>query len=145
MPDHTFFMKIALKEAAIAFEEGEVPVGALIVSNNIIIAKSHNQTEKLTDITAHAEMIAITSATNFLGAKYLKGCTLYVTLEPCVMCAGALYWSQIDRIVFGAFDEKRGFSRINSTILHPKTELIGGVMQNESEQLLRAFFKLKRR
>jgi tRNA(adenine34) deaminase len=121
-----YFMKKALQEAEMAFEKGEIPVGAIIVVDNKVIARSHNLTEMLTDVTAHAEMQAITSAANFIGGKYLKGCTLYVTLEPCQMCAGALYWSQISKIVFGARDEQRGFMTLG-TQLHPKTEVKFGV------------------
>jgi tRNA(adenine34) deaminase len=138
-----YFMKKALQEAQHAFDMGEIPVGAIVVVQNKIIARSHNLTERLCDVTAHAEMQAITSASNFLGGKYLKGCTLYVTLEPCQMCAGALYWSQIDRIVFGATDEKRGFRTLGTTI-HPKTKVEGGVLAEESMHLLQSFFKSKR-
>ncbi|MGE0567845.1 MAG: nucleoside deaminase [Bacteroidia bacterium] len=138
------YMTEALKEAEKAFEKGEVPVGAVIVANDRIIARSHNLTELLTDVTAHAEMQAITSAANAIGGKYLKDCTLYVTLEPCVMCAGALFWSQISRVVFGARDEKRGYSLINSNLLHPKTIVKGGILEEECSNLLKAFFKSKR-
>lgn len=138
-----FFMKKALLEAEVAFEKGEVPVGAVIVIDNRVIARSHNLTEMLNDITAHAEMQAITAAANFIGGKYLKGCTLYVTLEPCQMCAGALYWSQISKIVFGTRDENRGFIAMK-TQLHPKTEVIQGVLENECADLLTRFFKTKR-
>lgn len=139
-----FFMKESLKEAQKAFDEDEVPVGAIVVCNNKIIARAHNMTEKLNDVTAHAEMLAITSATNFLGGKYLNECTLYVTLEPCVMCAGALFWSQIKKIVYAAPDEKRGFSLIEKNILHPKTEVVAGIMQQEASDLITCFFKAKR-
>ena len=138
-----YFMKEALKEARKAFDADEVPVGAVIVSNNQIIARSHNLTERLNDVTAHAEMQAITSAANFLGGKYLKDCTLYVTLEPCQMCAGALYWSQISKIVFGAFDEKRGYLTMGTQI-HPKTEVVSGVLAPECGALMTSFFKKKR-
>ncbi|MDY0090734.1 MAG: nucleoside deaminase [Flavobacteriaceae bacterium] len=138
-----FFMKKALLEAEVAFDKGEVPVGAVIVIDNRVIARSHNLTEMLNDITAHAEMQAITAAANFIGGKYLKGCTLYVTLEPCQMCAGALYWSQISKIVFGTRDENRGFIAMK-TQLHPKTEVIQGVLENECADLLTRFFKTKR-
>jgi tRNA(adenine34) deaminase len=138
---HEYFMNEALKQARIAFEEGEIPVGAVIVSKNRIIAKGYNQTERLTDVTAHAEMIAITSAANHLGAKYLPDCRLYVTLEPCVMCAGALFWSQIGEIHFGASDPKRGFQTSAPGALHPKTKVSGGIMAQESETLLLEFFK----
>ena len=126
-----YFMKKALQEAEIAFEKGEIPVGAVIVVDNKIIARTHNLTELLHDVTAHAEMQAITSAANFLGGKYLKGCSLYVTVEPCQMCAGALYWSQISKIVFGARDEQRGFM-VMGTQIHPKTQVISGVLANEA-------------
>lgn len=136
-------MKKALQEAEIAFEKDEIPVGAVIVVNNTVIARTHNLTELLHDVTAHAEMQAITSAANFLGGKYLKGCTLYVTLEPCQMCAGALYWSQISKIVFGASDEKRGYKTLG-TQLHPKTEVISGVLEKECSALMTSFFQKKR-
>ena len=139
-----YFMKKALQEAELAFEKGEIPVGALIVVDNNIIARTHNLTELLNDVTAHAEMQAITSAANFLGGKYLMGCTLYVTLEPCQMCAGALYWSQISKIVFGASDENRGFEKMG-TQLHPKTTVIRGVLANEAATLLKSFFAEKRK
>ncbi len=138
------YMKKALEEAQLAFEEGEVPVGAIVVCNNQIIAKAHNQTERLHDVTAHAEMIALSAAAEFLGAKYLTDCTLYVTLEPCVMCAGALAWSQIGKIVFGASEEKRGFMKFGQGILHPKTKLISGVAQEECAELMKVFFREKR-
>ena len=138
-----YFMKKALQEAETAFEKGEIPVGAVIVIDNIVIARTHNLTEMLNDVTAHAEMQAITSAANFIGGKYLKNCTLYVTLEPCQMCAGALYWSQISKIVYGASDENRGFLKMG-TQLHPKTEVIGGVMEKECALLMRAFFRMRR-
>ncbi|MEM1340364.1 MAG: nucleoside deaminase [Bacteroidota bacterium] len=141
--DDNYFMKKALQEAETAFEIGEVPVGAVVVVNNRIIGRAHNLTEKLNDVTAHAEMQAITAASNFLGGKYLHGCTLYVTLEPCQMCAGALYWSQISKIVFGASDLERGFM-VMGTTLHPKTEVVGGVMEGESAELLKRFFIQKR-
>lgn len=141
--DDTYFMKKALNEAEVAFEKGEVPIGALIVIENKIIARSHNLTELLNDVTAHAEMQAITAAANFLGGKYLINCTLYVTLEPCQMCAGALYWSQISKIVYGARDEERGFLNLK-TKMHPKTEIIGGVLAEEASQLLKRFFAEKR-
>lgn len=128
--DDTYFMKKALEEAKAAFDKGEIPVGAVIVIDNRIIARTHNLTETLTDVTAHAEMQAITAAANFLGGKYLKGCTLYVTLEPCQMCAGALYWSQIDKIVYGAKDAQRGCGAMGTT-LHPKTSIEGGVLEEE--------------
>lgn len=139
-----YFMKKALQEAKIAFEKGEIPVGAIIVVDNKVIARSHNLTEMLTDVTAHAEMQAITSAANYIGGKYLKGCTLYVTLEPCQMCAGALYWSQISKIVFGARDEKRGFMALG-TQLHPKTEVKFGILAKESSELMVRFFEQRRK
>jgi tRNA(adenine34) deaminase len=139
-----YFMKKALQEAELAFEKGEIPVGALIVVENKIIARTHNLTELLNDVTAHAEMQAITSAANFLGGKYLTGCTLYVTLEPCQMCAGALYWSQISKIVFGASDENRGFEKMG-TQLHPKTTVVRGVLAEESANLMKSFFSEKRK
>lgn len=139
-----YFMKKALQEAELAFEKGEIPVGALIVVDNKIIARTHNLTELLNDVTAHAEMQAITSAANFLGGKYLSGCTLYVTLEPCQMCAGALYWSQISKIVFGASDENRGFEKMG-TQLHPKTTVVRGVLANEASALMKSFFASKRK
>ncbi len=138
-------MNEAFKQAKFAFEEGEIPVGAVIVSKNRIIAKGYNQTEKLTDVTAHAEMIAITSAANFLGAKYLPDCRLYVTLEPCVMCAGALFWSQIGEVHYGAEDLKRGFHISAPASLHPKTKVFSGMMALESERLLLEFFKKLRK
>jgi tRNA(adenine34) deaminase len=139
-----YFMRQALLEAKKAYEMDEVPVGAVIVANNKIIARAHNLTEKLTDVTAHAEIQAITAASEFLGAKYLNGCTLYVTLEPCVMCGGALYWSQIDKVVFAARDEKRGAGRIPKSIYHPKTLVINGLLSEESTLLLKDFFAKKR-
>jgi tRNA(adenine34) deaminase len=139
-----YFMKRALQEAELAFEKGEIPVGALIVIDNKIIARTHNLTELLIDVTAHAEMQAITSAANFLGGKYLTGCTLYVTLEPCQMCAGALYWSQISKIVFGASDENRGFEKMG-TQLHPKTTVVRGVLGEEASVLMKRFFAGKRK
>ena len=143
MFSHEYFMKMALQEAEAAKDLQEVPIGCVIVMNNRVIARGHNLTEQLNDVTAHAEMQAITSASNFLGGKYLKDCTMYVTLEPCVMCAGALAWSQISNVVIGARDEKRGF--INKNLqLHPKTEIITGILENECSVLVKAFFKEKR-
>ncbi|RFN59519.1 nucleoside deaminase [Marixanthomonas ophiurae] len=141
--DDTYFMKRALMEAEAAFEKDEIPIGAVIVVNNQIIARAHNLTETLNDVTAHAEMQAITAAANYLGGKYLKDCTLYVTIEPCQMCAGGLYWSQIDKIVYGARDEQRGCINMN-TKLHPKTKMSGGVLKEEASQLLKKFFIEKR-
>ena len=137
--DDSYFMKRALQEAEAAYEKGEVPIGAVIVVKNKIIARAHNLTETLNDVTAHAEMQAITAAANFLGGKYLTGCTLYVTIEPCQMCAGALFWSQISNIVYGARDEERGCISLN-TKLHPKTKMTGGVLQTEASDLLKQFF-----
>jgi tRNA(adenine34) deaminase len=139
-----YFMKQALAEAKKAFDRNEVPVGAVIVANGRIIARAHNLTEALNDVTAHAEMQGITAAANHLGAKYLPDCILYVTLEPCIMCAGALFWSQIGKIVFGAWDEKRGAQTAGKNLYHPKTVVVGGVMADESADLLKAFFKAKR-
>jgi tRNA(adenine34) deaminase len=139
-----YFMKKALQEAEVAFDKGEIPVGAVIVIDNRVIASSHNLTEMLHDVTAHAEMQSITAAANFLGGKYLKGCTLYVTLEPCQMCAGALFWSQISKIVYGASDENRGFM-VMGTQLHPKTEVVSGVLAEASRDLMLRFFSEKRK
>jgi len=139
-----FFMNEALKEAKLALSIDEVPIGAVIVSNGKIIGRGHNLTERLNDVTAHAEMQAFTAAANFLGGKYLKDCTLYVTIEPCVMCAGASYWTQISRIVYGAPDIQRGFRRISQAILHPKTEIVGGIKEIECGSLVKEFFLSKR-
>ena len=139
-----YFMKEALKEAQKAFEKDEVPIGAVIVCDNKIIARAHNLMETLIDVTAHAEMQAFTAATNTIGGKYLSNCTLYVTVEPCIMCAGASFWVQISRIVFGTIDPKRGYSLINQPLLHPKTQVTFGVMENECAMLMREFFKKKR-
>ena len=136
-------MQKALIEAQTAFDKGEIPVGAIVVINDTIIARSHNLTELLHDVTAHAEMQSITAAANYLGGKYLTNCTLYVTLEPCQMCAGALYWSQISKIVFGASDENRGFLKMK-TQLHPKTEVVSGVLSNKCSTLMKRFFQQKR-
>lgn len=141
--DDNYYMKKALQEAEIAFAKGEVPIGAIVVVQDRIIARAHNLTEQLNDVTAHAEMQAITAAANFLGGKYLKDCTLYVTLEPCQMCSGALYWSQISRIVYAAKDVDRGFGAMDSK-LHPKTKVLGGIMENEAADLLKRFFIQKR-
>lgn len=138
-----YFMKMAFQEAEYALEKDEVPIGCVIVANNRVIARSHNLTEALNDVTAHAEMQAITAAANFLGGKYLINCTLYVTIEPCVMCAGALAWSQISKVVIGARDEKRGF--INKNLqLHPKTEVVLGILENDCSSIVKNFFKEKR-
>lgn len=139
-----YFMREALKEANKALEIGEVPVGAVVVCKNRIIARAHNQTEKLTDATAHAEMLATTAAANYLGSKYLNECTLYVTLEPCVMCAGALHWVQLQKLVFGASDLQRGYSLISSPLLHARTEVVKGVKGEEAKQLIHQFFKTLR-
>jgi len=136
-----YFMKQALSEAKLAFDKGEVPVGAIIVCEGRIIARAHNLTETLNDVTAHAEMQAITAAASVLGGKYLIDCTLYVTVEPCPMCAGALAWAQIDRIVYGADDEKRGYTKLTPEVLHPKTKVQAGVLSEEAVQLMKRFFK----
>lgn len=142
-----FYMQEAFKEATLAYDKGEIPVGAVVVVQNKIIARAHNQTEQLLDVTAHAEILAVTAAANYLGAKYLNQCTLYVTLEPCVMCAGAIAWSQLGRLVFGAYDSKRGFLRLENSekkaqkVLHPKTIRVGGVLENECSELLQRFFQ----
>jgi tRNA(adenine34) deaminase len=142
--DDEQFMKQALAEAQTAFDRGEVPVGAIIVCNKRIIARAHNLTETLNDVTAHAEMQAITAAASFLGGKYLTECTLYVTVEPCPMCAGALHWAQIARIVYGASDEKRGYTRLSPAILHPKTEVTAHLLADEAADWMKRFFQNKR-
>ncbi len=139
-----YFMKEALKEAQKAYELDEIPVGAVIVCNSRIIARAHNLTEQLVDVTAHAEMQAFTAASNYLGGKYLNECVLYVTIEPCLMCAGASYWTQIKKIVYGAKDEKRGYSTLKKKILHPGTEVVSGVLAKESAELIQKFFQEKR-
>lgn len=139
-----YFMHEALKEARKAFEKDEVPVGAVIVHKNKILARAHNLTETLNDVTAHAEMQAFTSAASFIGGKYLEECTLYVTIEPCIMCAGAAYWTHISKIVYGASDPKRGYSGIHSQVLHPKTTVVSGVLENDCASLMKDFFKKKR-
>lgn len=141
--DDAYFMRKALQEAQAAFDQGEIPVGAVVVIDNMIIARAHNLTERLTDVTAHAEMQAITSASNYIGGKYLQQCTLYVTLEPCQMCAGALYWSQIGRIVYGAKDLRRGYD-VMGTTLHPKTKVENGILAQECESIMKRFFVDKR-
>ncbi len=141
---HEYFMKEALKEAQKAFDTDEVPVGAIVVAENKIIARAHNLTERLNDVTAHAEMQAITSAANYLSGKYLIDCSIYITLEPCIMCAGALYWSQISKIIYGAKDEKRGFSNQANNLLHPKTEVLSGILEDECSSIIKQFFKAKR-
>ncbi|MCK4561910.1 MAG: nucleoside deaminase [Flavobacteriaceae bacterium] len=141
--NHEYFMRKALQEAELAYEKGEVPIGAVIVSQDKIIARAHNLTETLNDVTAHAEMQAFTAAADFLGGKYLKNCTLYVTLEPCQMCAGASYWTQIDNVVFGASDTQRGYQHFKTT-LHPKTKVINGILEKECGDLVKKFFIEKR-
>jgi tRNA(adenine34) deaminase len=145
-PDHSdeYFMKEALKEAHIAFTKQEIPVGAVIVSNNMIIARAHNMSESLNDATAHAELLAITSASNALGSKFLTRATLYVTVEPCIMCAGACYWARIQKIVYGAPDPKAGFTKIARKIVYPSTKIIAGVLEKECAKLIKDFFSLKR-
>lgn len=139
-----YFMRQALQQAKQAFDEDEVPVGAVVVFEQQIIAKAYNQTERLNDATAHAEMLAITSAANYVGSKYLNQCTLYVTLEPCSMCGGALHWSQLGKVVYGANDDRKGFSQFVPNLLHPRTEIVSGVLAFESQTLLQLFFKAKR-
>ncbi|RCH54787.1 nucleoside deaminase [Mucilaginibacter hurinus] len=139
-----FFMNEALREAKLALAEDEIPIGAIVLCKGQIIGRGHNLTERLNDVSAHAEMQALTAATNYMGGKYLKDCTLYVTLEPCVMCAGASYWFQIGKIVFGAYDARMGFGRLNQKITHPKTEIVGGIRENECAELVRNFFKARR-
>ena len=141
---HEYYMKQAINEAQKASELDEIPVGAIIVCNQQIIARGHNLTEQLTDVTAHAEILAITSASRYLGSKYLQKCTMYVTLEPCVMCAGALAWSQLGELIIGAGDSKRGYSNISEDVLHPKTKVTKGIMTNECSELLSDFFQKKR-
>lgn len=139
-----YFMREAIKEAQQALATDEVPIGAVVVSNNKIIARAHNMTEVLTDATAHAEMLAITAAENFIGSKYLNKCSLYVTLEPCVMCAGASYWSRLSKVVYGAKDDRFGFKKAGEKLFHPKTEIVQGVMAQECGELLKEFFQRKR-
>ncbi|MBR9919765.1 MAG: nucleoside deaminase [Bacteroidetes bacterium] len=138
------FMKQALEQAKMAYAEGEIPVGAVVVSNNRIIARAHNQTERLQDVTAHAEMLAITAAAGGMGSKYLDECTLYVTLEPCFMCAGALAWAQLGKLVYAAADDKRGFMKQGKEVLHPRTKISYGVLEEEARTLLQQFFREKR-
>ena len=144
MFDDTYFMRQALAEAQKAFDKDEVPIGAVVVANNRIIARAHNLVETLNDVTAHAEMQAITAAANVLGGKYLTDCTLYVTIEPCPMCAGALGWSQLSRIVYGAADEKRGFTKFATDVLHPKTAVSWGILAEECGTIMKKFFEKKR-
>lgn len=139
------FMKLAFQEALLAEEEDEVPVGAVVVCKGKVIARAHNLTERLTDVTAHAEMQAITSASNYLGGKFLNDCSFYVTLEPCVMCAGAIAWARVGKLVFGAFDAKKGYTQLNQEVLHPKTEVIPGIMKEDCGDLLTNYFKKKRK
>jgi tRNA(adenine34) deaminase len=139
-----YFMQEALKQANIAYQQGEIPVGAILVGRNRILGKGHNLTEQLKDVTAHAEIQAITAASGYLGAKYLIDCTLYVTLEPCIMCAGAIFWAQISKLVFGASDPKGGFTRINYPILQSRTQVVGGVLEKECSKILKDFFVTKR-
>jgi tRNA(adenine34) deaminase len=142
--DDKYFMREALKEAKHALQDGEIPIGAVVVCNERVIARAHNMTERLYDVTAHAEMQALTAASNFLGSKYLNDCTLYVTVEPCVMCAGAIFWTQLQRVVYGAADEKRGCSVTGISLYHPKTKVVSGVMEDECSQLMKGFFAGKR-
>lgn len=144
LPEDTRFMREALKEAKRAFDKDEVPIGAVIVCDGVIIARAHNLTEQLTDVTAHAEMQAFTSAANHLGGKYLHECTLYVTIEPCIMCAGASFWTQIGRVVYGAADPKRGFMTVGTRLLHPKTIITTGILEEECSEIVSIFFKSKR-
>ena len=144
MDKHEMFMRKALEEAKLAEEEGESPVGAVVVCKDRVIARAHNQTERLNDVTAHAEMLAITSATSMLGGKYLNDCTLYVTMEPCVMCGGALAWAQLGELVYGAADPHRGYARLTPSVLHPKTKVSGGVLAEECGDLVKEFFARKR-
>ena len=144
MDRHEFFMKKALEEAQLAAKEDEIPVGAVVVCKGQIIARAHNQTERLNDVTAHAEMLAITSATNYLGGKYLNECTLYVTLEPCTMCGGALAWTQVGELVYGAPDPVRGYTRLSPPLLHPKTRVTSGILAEECSLLIKQFFARKR-
>lgn len=144
MADDIFYMRQALSEARQAMQEDEIPVGAVIECQGRIIARTHNLTERLTDVTAHAEMQAITAAASYLGGKYLTDCTLYVTVEPCVMCAGAIGWAQLRRVVYGAGDEKRGFQRFAPQALHPRTQVTSGILEEECAQLMRDFFRRKR-
>jgi tRNA(adenine34) deaminase len=139
-----YFMREALRQAQMAMQDDEVPVGVVIVANQKIISRAYNMTERLTDVTAHAEMQAITAAANFLGGKYLDECTMYVTIEPCLMCAGACYWAHLGKLVYGARDEKKGFLKVSRSVLHPKTALAGGVLEKECSILMKEFFQKKR-
>ena len=140
-----FFMRKALEEARVAEKEGEIPVGAVVVCNDRVIARGHNQTERLNDVTAHAEMLAITAAANALGGKYLDDCTLYVTLEPCVMCGGALAWARVKELVYGAADPRRGYARVTPSVMHPKTRVTQGVLASECADLVERFFARRRK
>ena len=142
--DDRYFMEQAMKEAQKAYDSGEVPVGAVVVCQNNIIARAHNQTQLLNDVTAHAEIIAITSAASYLGNKYLNNCSLYVTVEPCVMCAGALFWAKLDKLFYAADDEKAGFAKLEKQVLHPKTKVHSGLMEKEARILMQSFFKMRR-
>lgn len=137
-------MRLALQQANLAFTANEVPIGAIVVCNNTIVAKAYNQTELLQDVTAHAEILAITAAANYLGSKYLPNCALYVTVEPCLMCSGASYWAQLGKVVYGAADEKRGFTTLQKPVLHPKTQVVAGILATECAALMSDFFKQKR-
>ncbi|MBK9459241.1 MAG: nucleoside deaminase [Sphingobacteriales bacterium] len=139
-----YFMRLALQQANLAFTANEVPIGAIVVCNNTIVAKAYNQTELLQDVTAHAEILAITAAANYLGSKYLPNCALYVTVEPCLMCSGASYWAQLGKVVYGAADEKRGFTTLQKPVFHPKTQVVGGILATECAALMSDFFKQKR-
>jgi len=139
-----YFMRLALQQANLAFTANEIPIGAVVVCNNTIVAKAYNQTELLQDVTAHAEILAITAAANYLGSKYLPNCTLYVTVEPCLMCSGASYWAQLGKVVYGAADEKRGFTTLQKPVFHPKTQVVGGILATECAALMSDFFKQKR-
>lgn len=143
--NYEYFMKQALKEAQYAYEEDEVPIGAIVVCNNQIIGKGYNQVEKLTDVTAHAEMIALTAASNYLGSKFLEECEIYVTIEPCLMCAAALRWARIGKLIYGAAEPKTGFNTAAKNVLHPATEVIGGILETECAALMKNFFKAKRK
>ncbi|MBP6665305.1 MAG: nucleoside deaminase [Chitinophagales bacterium] len=139
-----YFMRLALQQANLAFTANEIPIGAIVVCNNTIVAKAYNQTELLQDVTAHAEILAITAAANYLGSKYLPNCALYVTVEPCLMCSGASYWAQLGKVVYGAADEKRGFTTLQKPVFHPKTQVVGGILATECAALMSDFFKQKR-
>ena len=139
-----YFMRLALQQANLAFTANEVPIGAIVVCNNTIVAKAYNQTELLQDVTAHAEILAITAAANYLGSKYLPNCALYGTVEPCLMCSGASYWAQLGKVVYGAADEKRGFTTLQKPVFHPKTQVVGGILATECAALMSDFFKQKR-